>query len=953
MSIASKRILAKLSEIIEASMQSGTMPDPADVQSELAKFVRTSLPNGPISVFRPQQYRGTFNIASYDSMVAEIVEDLQFSFAEQVDQANRLLKALDEVDTRHGAFMHQVDTLSDLLDVLLLSEPRASGYFYAIIDNLRDLAKVDMSQTTAEVDLASGSVFLPMTMGSKKIPFDYLSTKRDIAVVSDEPSKIFTQGTIPGHIFGNAFTDVSNAWQYKLVSSDPNGWTGYITIPVSVVTPRTDVGGTASVSDELQTREIRVSRIDLHGIQTSTLEVRVLYSLDGQNYLKIPGYDWLPLDGRVQSLVFERIKLEFLRLQFRVATPDQIPGTTQYQYIIGLRNISMYDAGFAPEATLISNQLTQDGGNIHRVLLEARETVPEGTEIDYYVAPYSSTPAWLPIKPNSRIKPGESPFIDFSDSIVSKREDNPIPVLATPAINSTRNGITFYEIQTLDGTQIMDTARLYRGVDGWERSISDRTDRIDVFNNYVVFTNSDHFQKLYIEVDSETVTPPNSSANVDTTCFTSRAILDDPALNVVPSSNPSAAIADYSIKEVLLLSSTGVTGSATAAVSWSGTTRTVVISTTAIAQNGLAVGDRIYLVQGGTTEFFRVSSVVNSSGTTMFNVDDQLRKITNGALTFVHNTRNITSLINSVSGASFTVDSSVTLATTDRLLVTYRSPLSDSETPVPASIVVKSDSDASVKYALGKDFTYSRETKGISRSPEGSIAISQEGRVAVRVDFVFERKVANYEIYTTYLKYDGDGSPIDLGTAIGISDGESIKLQINDTQLINISKTTLLEGLQPGWRQLIVTSNALLSAAGTVNTSSAIYKVINATDSDGRLLFGPANFTEKVAIRAPMMPVTLFYLQASVGKNDKTAFAINSNKVIVNYNPAAKNDILYLAPGSSTVQNIERFQIQYSKAASGGTPVTSLLFKAVLRRLSGHSNYCTPMLKGYTLRLSY
>ncbi|MBU1067057.1 hypothetical protein KKE60_04690, partial [Patescibacteria group bacterium] len=269
MSIASKRILAKLDQLTQESMKSGSMPDPAAIREELARFLQQSTPSGPTAKFRPQQYRTTFSVNNYNTMVREIAEDLHFSYAEQVDQANRLLKAIDETETRHAALMYQADILDDLLTILLLAEPKASGYFYAMLDRFRDLSKVDMSQTTAETDLNSGSVFLPMTAGSRKIPFSYLSTKRDAIVTSDDPATVFTQGNIPGHVFGNAFTDVSNSWQYRIVTSSPDGWSGHITIPVSVVDPRTDIGGTAAVSDQPTTREIYASRIDLNGIQTS------------------------------------------------------------------------------------------------------------------------------------------------------------------------------------------------------------------------------------------------------------------------------------------------------------------------------------------------------------------------------------------------------------------------------------------------------------------------------------------------------------------------------------------------------------------------------------------------------------------------------------------------------------------------------------------------------------
>lgn len=958
MSIASKRILAKLDQLTREAMMSGSMPDPAIIRGELAKFLRQSSPSGPTAKFRPQQYRTTFNVDNYNTMVQEIAEDLHFSYAEQVDQANRLLKAIDETETRHAALMHQADILDDLLTILLLAEPKASGYFYAMLDRFRDLSKVDMSQTTAETDLNSGSVFLPMTAGSRKIPFSYLSTKPDVIVTSDDPAKVVTQGNIPGHIFGNAFTDVSNAWQYRIVSVSPDGWSGSITIPVSAMDPRVSVDGVASVSAQSQTREIYVSRIDLNGIQTSQVDVQVLYSLDGRNFLKIPGYDWLPLDGRVQSLIFSRLKMEFLRLQFRVPTPDQIPGTTQYQYVIGLKNISLYDAGFAQEAQIVSKQLTQDTSNyIRRIALEAAEVLPDGTDIDYYVAPYSASPNWLSIEPSTRLQPGAAPFVDLAESILSPRQSGLIDVTGSATLNSTRNGINFYEIATLDGTQIDETAKLYRGIDGWEKSITNHIEKVNIVNNYVTFTSNDHFQKLYIEVAEEVVTPPASVSGIDTVCTTKRPVLDDPSLNIYPPSDASAAISDYSVKSAILLSSTGLTGSGNITVLLSGllnNQRSVVLSTSSLSLNDAKSGAHIYISQGGVAKFFRASYVSYSSGITYFTIDDPARELKTAAATYVLNGKDITTSITAVNENSFSVAAAITLSASDRIIVSYRSPLTDDENPVPASIIVKSNSDSSAIYKLGDDYTYSRETKGISRNPNGAISMSQEGRIIVRVDYTFDRSVGNYETYKTWLSYQGDGTTIDLGSAIiGLQAEESIILQTNDTQFRDLSTVSTIEGLQPGWRQLIVKSKPILTTAGAVDTTTAIYKAINATDATGNLLFGPAHFAEKIAIRTPMRMVTLFYLQTSVGKDDRSAFAISSNKVIVNYNPGAKNDILYLAAGSSTIRSVEKFQIQYSKSVTGGTNATSLLFKAVLKRLPGYTGDRTPVLKGYTLRLSY
>jgi hypothetical protein len=79
---------------------------------------------------------------------------------------------------------------------------------------------------------------------------------------------------------------------------------------------------------------------------------------------------------------------------------------------------------------------------------------------------------------------------------------------------------------------------------------------------------------------------------------------------------------------------------------------------------------------------------------------------------------------------------------------------------------------------------------------------------------------------------------------------------------------------------------------------------------------------------------------------------VDGNTVVINWDPTANRDMLYLAPGTTVVQTRERFEIEYRKRGSD-TAVESLLFKAVLSRNEGFPADRTPVLHGYRLRLAY
>ena len=54
----------------------------------------------------------------------------------------------------------------------------------ALLDRFRDFSKIDQSQTTADVEITSGVVHLPMVAGVSKIPLPHLAERSNIVVVS-------------------------------------------------------------------------------------------------------------------------------------------------------------------------------------------------------------------------------------------------------------------------------------------------------------------------------------------------------------------------------------------------------------------------------------------------------------------------------------------------------------------------------------------------------------------------------------------------------------------------------------------------------------------------------------------------------------------------------------------------------------------------------------------------
>lgn len=964
MSIAAKRLVSYLDQIAQEVMKSGRLPDPIEVRRALAVFARTRTLDGPSLNLRRQPYRGEFDVGGHNLMVGEIVEDLGFLFAEQVDQANRLLRAVNDTEVKYGAFIHQIDTLEDLLEVLLLIEPKSTGYFYSVGDRFRDLSKIDQDNTTAELEVGSGLVTLPVAAGMRKIGMPHLSNRSSVNVISNNDEPVLWTGVLQGSKYGYAFDDTIRGWQHKIISESPDGWAGYFTLPVSAQMPRADSGGGAMLPQPAATQEIYISRIDLEGLAGTVMEVKVMHSIDGENYFGIAGYDWIKLEGRRQSLYFERTKVEFLRIFMRKATPDfiwdsvYVSGELRYdinKYIAGFKNISIYDVGFATEGELRSKELDPElSTDIGRVVLDVSDHIPGGTGIEYYVAPYSSTPAWQRIRPLSRVAADSSPIVDFSQSVLSRRGDNRLLITSTPTVNSTRNGISFYNIGTLNGSQIVDSVKLYRGVGGWYKESNDVEELVTVRDNFVIFTRDDSNQQLYLEVEEAIMNPTASDGTNPTILRTKRHIFSgDPSINIKPTRVASNQIPDYAIKQVLLLKATAPSGSGTITITSNlDTSRRVTYVPTGMTPDQINEGDYLYMTQGSVARFFKILVVTGDDVNGYLGIDDPDRVLVNGTATWTINSLDITQEVESIVNDTFTVAETVTIVAADMILITYRSPLNHKETPLSSSIVVK-NSLGGTTYELGRDYIFDPRTKSITRRPEGRITVTGDSRIIVRVDFQFKRLTYRLDTYTAWLFYEGDGSPIEMGTAIDVDDsvGESVHLQANNDRVFDLSQVTSLDGLARGWRRLTIRSKPLVSTVGAVDTSAAVYKVINTQDANGQLLFGPAHFSDHRGVKQPLKPVTLFYLQTSVGKDDRDVFAVSGNNVITNWDPTTNKDMVYLPPGTSTILDRERFEVEY-KYQGASSSVTSLLFRAVLSRNEGIPADRTPVLYWYALRLA-
>jgi len=969
MSIYERRVNEIMEDITKDALVAGRIPTPVEAVRKLKELFRGIDPSLPRMQLRMQPHRSRFDRAGFNSSVEEAVDDLNLLYSEGVDTLTRVINGLNADDINHKALTYQLSIIDDLLESLLLAEPGASGYFFSVYDSFNDLSKTDLQETTADVDLASGLVRLPIAGGIKKLNLGFLQNRVRANLKYNTTGQIASSNLIQGTKFGYLFNDIiGDAWGVQIVANRDDLEIQF-TIPVASATERGVPQDPKNVAT-VETISALVSRIEVEPMLPSPCLMDVYFSLDGSNFTRLPNINQsIELDNQRVSLSFEETRMKFLRFKMR-KTPDSSvaigTGGTQYRYVFGLKNISLYNSGFGSSGIFQSKLLEPDGPDdliLSRVALDVDERVPAGTNINYFVA-LGDTGSWLPITPGSRDQE-ENRVVEFGTSRISSRYDNQLRVTSTPSINSTRNGITFYDLFNTGADIIPRTTRLFRGIRSWRRKVNLREEILSVQNNYVVFTLTDNEQKLYLEIEDEKILSPPASDGVNPTYVpVVHNIFRDESVPVKPVDGTPQENPNYSIRSLVRLyhSSVGGSGADGAAIAALPAVHQAELTLPlSIAQGKITVDQYIYLAPGGLANgYYRVLTVLEDTDVIVKVQDPNKRLYDAVNVTWSVGYEDITSNIQDAAQNKIILAASQEILATDELIVTYRTPLGPEHRLITSSVVVKENTEGQGQvFEAGRDYVIKPEQKAVARIPEGRM-LAQGDQTIVRVDYQYAVEEPDLDTYVCFFMVDSaEPKVIELASQIDADDEAGEALFIEDgVQVHEVSDKLKWPALPKGWRQVTVKSKPIFDAAGNVNSNTLIYRVIVLLDAAGRLVFNSNGtyFTKMAAFPQSLRETNLFKLQTGVRVENRDWYALDGGKIVINWDPTDIPDTIYpvvtLGPPVATFSPIEEFELEY-RFRSDLPPEREVKLKAVLERKSKTPPSVTPELRSYNLKFSY
>lgn len=865
---------------LQRMLRKGTPPDRARVAEEFAKELPEIL-GEPFFELVEQARRGQFRVDWQNTMFDQARIDLRLLFDQDVEVVELLLGhlALAEVTGRRMGL--EIRALQGLLEDLLLTTQRATGFFYTAYDTFTDLSKVDQAQSDVAADLESGLITLVPETSTKRIPLAHLLTQVSAPITLVQPADAQLQ-LAPGSRFGNAFEDLLTAWQHQVLTRQQQTVEVAVTIPV--VDPLADVPGE------------EITRIQLHPIGGGQLYVLPLWARDGVAFSRFAGIsEPVLVEDDVVTIDVPPTVVTALQLRLKKTAPDgeeeqAVPADVGsgrqrlFSTSFGFRQISVWKMGYKRSGTLISKVLTPEDAdeapNISKISLNTDEIVPEGTRIDYAVATAEAPTSFIPITPLSR-EDGEAPkVVDFATTQRSGREENAFTIdAASPATSlATIRGVEYFSVRSVLDASIFKSARLWRGKNAWHCQRAVQSNIRAVRNLYVDFSRLD-VQRLYVFEENERIAahPSNDGTaeielqtrfpillesdefqaaqdllrptDVARPVYSVRRLLRRPVAGTLSSTATGAdgdltltARAERASTDVASQSSAPTAGRQGAQIQIANFAGASLVPTPAggsgIVPDLIGIPFRLsYTVNSvpvaGT--FTTLSAQLEADGTLTLTLEDptELIRTATGTLAALSAAWEIlatdmTSSIRGVVGNMVKISRDQKLATEDLVEISYRRGLLPTEIPVTSSVIVKATTDDSTVYQQGRDYTLDLQSRTIARIPTGTIGTGvDQSAQAIRIDFDFEEQLLGLVTYRTFLFNSAPTPKLTLEKIqVDRENGEQVLLETSGG-FLDLHDRDDLPPLPAGWHQLVVRSDPVRNPDGSINKLSAIYKAIN------------------------------------------------------------------------------------------------------------------------------
>lgn len=466
MTIRQDRINQIAETIIKSQLQQGIVPEATNTINQIAEYINHTNLDLPSFSFGPVASHTTVSSDHYIQMLDQLECDLDILYANVIKLANQLNTNFIKYDREYSKLEYEIAALTSTLKTNIL-KCNTTGILYSTYDNFIDMSKIDTSATDASVDIDKHCV--------------------TITTSNTTPTKI-NMGNPDTYTYGaTGIGDYKSQSNYKVKSTTgslSNVLNSYNnqTFQQTIVTEKETAISTYIELFLGKGLHVNKMTIDLDSPSDTHLYVYTKNLVDINNntveYIPLPGYENGNKVSTTMSYDFPNsstaIALCVIMTKLKADNIITANNATTYEYVFGVRNISFYSNHYNTSSTLVSAPLDVPSNiTASQISLGVDSEIPNGTSINYYVAPYSQTPNWLPISATGDESPRYDTIIDFSNinsvtHVFNISSDVSINERLLPTLKT--NGINFYRLGNISTEQdiISGSEKLYRGRNNWK-----------------------------------------------------------------------------------------------------------------------------------------------------------------------------------------------------------------------------------------------------------------------------------------------------------------------------------------------------------------------------------------------------------------------------------------------------------------------------------------------------
>lgn len=437
-----------LGQQLRQSLEEGTIPSYSDLEhlaENLASVTDFSTPQFKADDFAiDTSSAGEVSSASKQNGmlsalygdISVLLQELERITQQSIDSYERWGTELTSIESS------LIDLESRVGDLTLLAQD-TEGYVNFVADRFKDLSLVDQDLSCDIAINPALRIVMLKPSSESLLPIALsVNSSTDISFKTVARGGQGVLGSSAGEDLLNAFSDMDTIWQMQVQSTRQEAITGELRI---------------KISDELT----RISRIEFTAHTsntTSPLIVTPLYSVDGYNYLQLPGKIISQSVTDVGVFTFETIEARFFKFILVKPSADGIVGG-KYVYEFGARLIQFFDEAFSvttntvPRPCLISKPLcVLDHNNnpveFSRATLETCELAETGTTINYFITvsndpsvPVDGNTQWHAIDPIGRQQRENPVLVNVGDLTASQFGDNETVIPSYDASGATASGL--------------------------------------------------------------------------------------------------------------------------------------------------------------------------------------------------------------------------------------------------------------------------------------------------------------------------------------------------------------------------------------------------------------------------------------------------------------------------------------------------------------------------------